>query len=345
MSKTKNEEVNEATLKGIIYDEYFKRADECILDKYEIDLWLKYKNKNVLWAEAKPKPHTIETMLAQLIFTIKRIHNDYFNPKYLCVFDNEKMAFILYSAIAPIFNDLDFNWKVRSSDTTTKEFKKISERIKASIERKNVLIEQENIYDFKELVFYYKKNKNELREWINNNIFIDELEGPLKIDDTNFQKVYNFWLDEVKKTINTDWNALKDRWKILDCDFYLADLFSYEDNNTIEKKLFVLLQNDIYVAQRKALGLQNVFDFTLKVEFNDNQVAHRQFWNKYVLPPEDKFWDLILKRKDLLVPIDIRERLGAFFTPLQWVKLSQQYMTDTWGNLDDYYIWDCAGGT
>jgi hypothetical protein len=36
---------------------------------------------------------------------------------------------------------------------------------------------------------------------------------------------------------------------------------------------------------------------------------------------------------------------GSFYTPLQWVKLSQQYMSDVWENLDAYYIWDCAAGT
>jgi hypothetical protein len=47
----------------------------------------------------------------------------------------------------------------------------------------------------------------------------------------------------------------------------------------------------------------------------------------------------------LLVSLDIRERLGAFFTPSQWVRLAHEYMADAWGDLKDYYIWDCAGGT
>ena len=48
-----------------------------------------------------------------------------------------------------------------------------------------------------------------------------------------------------------------------------------------------------------------------------------------------------------MVPQDIRERKGAFFTPRIWVELSQKYLTDYLGEnwQEDYYIWDCAGGT
>ena len=49
----------------------------------------------------------------------------------------------------------------------------------------------------------------------------------------------------------------------------------------------------------------------------------------------------------MLVEQDIRERKGAFYTPLKWVELSQQYMANYFGEdyQDDYYIWDCAAGT
>ncbi len=36
--------------------------------------------------------------------------------------------------------------------------------------------------------------------------------------------------------------------------------------------------------------------------------------------------ELKLKRRDLLVPQDIRERKGSFFTPKIWVDLSQKYL-------------------
>jgi hypothetical protein len=49
----------------------------------------------------------------------------------------------------------------------------------------------------------------------------------------------------------------------------------------------------------------------------------------------------------LLVPQDIRERKGSFYTPRIWVELSQKYLADVFGKdwQDEYYVWDCAAGT
>jgi hypothetical protein len=60
-----------------------------------------------------------------------------------------------------------------------------------------------------------------------------------------------------------------------------------------------------------------------------------------------EYWDYIIDRRDLLVPQNIRERKGSFFTPQKWVALSQQYIADVLGEdwQDEYYVWDCAAGT
>ncbi len=49
----------------------------------------------------------------------------------------------------------------------------------------------------------------------------------------------------------------------------------------------------------------------------------------------------------MLVPSDVRERKGAFFTPRIWVEKSQEYLAKALGQdyQEDYIIWDCAGGT
>lgn len=76
-------------------------------------------------------------------------------------------------------------------------------------------------------------------------------------------------------------------------------------------------------------------------------MAHTQFWNKYERPPKEAYWDYIIERRDLLVPQDVRERKGSFFTPQIWVELSQTYLADVLGEdwQDEYYVWDCAAGT
>ena len=49
----------------------------------------------------------------------------------------------------------------------------------------------------------------------------------------------------------------------------------------------------------------------------------------------------------ILVPQDIRERKGSFFTPQIWVQKSQEYLATALGEnwQDEYYVWDCAAGT
>ncbi|MBC8313668.1 MAG: hypothetical protein H8E33_05480, partial [Candidatus Cloacimonetes bacterium] len=136
---------------------------------------------------------------------------------------------------------------------------------------------------------------------------------------------------------------------IFDGDFYLADLFvddkdtqNIDDDLTIRDNLFVVFQNQGYKIAKE--NIKQMFDATINIR---NKDAYLQFWKLYKRPPIKEFQDYIIERRDLLVPQDIRERKGAFFTPRIWVELSQKYLTDYLGEnwQDDYYIWDCAAGT
>ena len=165
----------------------------------------------------------------------------------------------------------------------------------------------------------------------------------IPIDKNNFTFVYTKWLAEVKPTITVNWAVAKENG-IIDGDFYLADLLSSE-NQSIKDDLFVLLKQNHYLLDRNidAAGM-----FTSRTTyFNDGQKAHTQFWNKYERPPRKQYWDFIVRRRDLLVPQDIRERKGSFFTPKIWVELSQAYLAKTLGEdwQEEYYVWDCAAGT
>ncbi|MDR2684354.1 MAG: hypothetical protein LBB53_03105, partial [Prevotellaceae bacterium] len=84
-----------------------------------------------------------------------------------------------------------------------------------------------------------------------------------------------------------------------------------------------------------------------RADFTDNQKAHNVFWAKYERPPLEDYWDYIIERRDLLVPQDIRERKGSYFTPKIWVELSQRYIADVLGEnwQDEYVVWDCCAGT
>jgi hypothetical protein len=51
-------------------------------------------------------------MFSQLIFTAYKVQKDYETPKFLTVFDPEKIAFIYFSDIEQIYNEqkhADFN--------------------------------------------------------------------------------------------------------------------------------------------------------------------------------------------------------------------------------------------
>lgn len=292
-----------------------------------------FEQESLLWAEAKKGTSDIYKSLVQLVLTIgkARTFDKQLPPAFLGAFDAEKMSFIPYSEINDIFYINDFNWNVTPSNHETKEFKLIYNKVK-------------NILDENTLLFYYEKDDKDLKQFIKDNFIVGKFGvTKIKIDKNNFISVFNKWLQAVKPSIIMNWEMGKKR-SIIEADFYLADLLSHE-NKTLKEKLFVILNKDIYELDKR-LNDMGMFDIVY-TKFNDNQKAHNQFWNKYERPPKEEYWDYIIKRRDLLVPQDIRERKGSFFTPQIWVELSQKYLADTFGEnwQDEYYIWDCAAGT
>ena len=292
-----------------------------------------FEQESLLWAEAKKGSSNIYYSIVQLILTIgkARTFDKFLPPPMLGALDGEKIAFIPYNEIHDVFYQNDFNWNVTPSDYDTKEFKLIYEKVKTTIDQKTLL-------------FNYEDDDRELQKFIKSNFIVGKFGvTQTKIDKNNFMVIYNKWLQTVKPTIAVDWDIAK-KGGIIDGDFYLADLLSQE-NNTLKEKLFVLLKHDHYELDRK-ISESGLFSFS-STSFNDNQTAHTQFWNRYHRPPEEEYWDYIVERRDLLVPQDVRERKGSFFTPQIWVELSQKYLTDVLGEnwQDEYYIWDCAAGT
>ena len=289
--------------------------------------------QSLLWAEAKRGiVSDIYKPLVQLVLTIgkARTFDTYLPPPFLGVFDAEKIIFLPYKEILPFFSLNDFNWNVTPSDTATREFGLLYEAIKATLDEAG------------ELYFYrYDSHAEELRAFIQQHFSAKG--GQIQVNKNNFVAVYQRWLATVQPSIAVDWALLK-KQGIIDGDFFLADLLS-EHNQTLKEALYVLLQDDRYVLDRKidAMGLFH----ESSVFFKDKQRAHTQFWSLYQRPPREEYWAYIIDRRDLLVPQDVRERKGSFFTPQQWVELSQRYIADVLGEnwQEEYYVWDCAAGT
>jgi hypothetical protein len=292
----------------------------------------------LLWAEAKTGDFEIVTMFVQLVLTVgkARTFDKMLPPAFLGAFDFKKIAFVSYTSIQDIFYLNDFNWNVTPSNHETKEFKLIKDRIEATL--------QENSY-----VYDFLKDEKELKIFIKDNIANSSLTSKIKIDKNNFVPIYLRWLETIKPTIDVNWDELKQQFNITDSDFYLADLFvddkdttTIEDDITVKENLFVIFYKEQYQIPKK--NIKQIFDASVRIK---DKTTYQNFWKRYKRPPLQEFQDYIIERRDLLVPQDIRERKGAFFTPRPWVELSQKYLADVLGEnwQDEYYIWDCAAGT
>ena len=288
---------------------------------------------SLLWAEAKRGKADLREALVQLVLTIGRARtfDRHLPPMMLAAFDCARIAFVPYTAVQAVFQQNDFNWRVAPSDHSTREFKQLEGLIGESLERESA-------------IFSFSKDERALRGFIWNSLghYAGGV-GKIDIDKNNFISIYNRWLEAVKPTIGVDWDRLQSHG-IIDGDFFLADVLS-EENKTLKDKLFVLLEHDRYTLNRK-VDESELFT-SAEAHFTDNQRAHTQFWNRYVRPPAEVYWDFLVARRDLLVPQDIRERKGSFFTPRQWVELSQKYLADTLGEdwQEEYTVWDPAAGT
>ncbi|MBO7599471.1 MAG: hypothetical protein J6T70_20750 [Bacteroidales bacterium] len=331
----------EEQLKNEIAVKYFKKfVCTDIIKRIDFSVKNDY-GYYLLWAEAKQQPTDIYRMLAQLLITIKLDAWDMTPPKFLGCFDSEKIAFVLFYDVQPVFSLNDFNW----TQTPSQVDDKTVETVRNSIDKTKIF------------TFRYGDDNENIRNFIKQN-FNEHLESNFlatQIDKNNFIFVYQKWRKAVMPYINAPWEKLKKDHSIYDCFFFLAEL-NIDDNGTADisdDKIFYEDFNITFDATDKkpyellhSVGLD--FDVSYKFGFKDGGLEHYvEFWKLYKRPPKEEIWKYIINRWDLLVPQDVRERKGAFFTPQIWVEKSQEYLADVLGAdwQDDYYVWDCCAGT
>ncbi|EAJ9488561.1 hypothetical protein E5Z95_02735 [Campylobacter jejuni] len=323
--------LSEEPLKSKIKDLYFSKfnyvgtkIDFCITQNLGL-----LGEINLLWAEVKQGKSELKKSFVQLVLTIGK-YKFYTEqtPNLLCAFDAEKIAFLPFSSLQEIFYQSDINFSVTPSNHKSEQFLKLLKKLDSILNTAQI--------------FYYEKNDEELKTFIKENLTSENI-SKIKIDKNNFVSIYHKWNKMVKDTISIDWNLAKESG-IIDADFYLADLLSNE-NETISQNLFAILKKDYYEFNKTKSDLGSIINE--RTSFKDNQKAHHGFWAIYERPPRKEFWDYIIKRRDLLVDQDIRERKGAFFTPRIWVDKACEYLSKTFGEdyEEEYYIWDLAGGT
>lgn len=331
----------EETIKNQVARDFFVKFDTTQHIK-NIDFMVADKTKSnsenyyYLWAEAKKgNKADIYESFVQLILTVGKMNKVRLRyPSYFGAFDAEKFAILPFYDIMSVFTQNDFNWNVTSSNHETKEFKQLYAMAKDTLERNS-------------LIFYYDKHEKELKEFIKANFVLENTStAKIQVNKQNFKNVYLDWVEQVKPNINCAWEEEKP--DILDADFFIADLLS-QNNKTeeIRENLRILLQSDKYRVTSEVLTNGRVKRMFEEFHFTDEQKAHQQFWNKYERPPKRDVQDYVIERRDLLLPQDIRERKGAYFTPRIWVKKAQEYLAQALGEnyQDEYYIWDCAAGS
>ena len=333
----------EEELKGKVGRDWFNSFDDTrILGNIDFCVSPRKQNnqkepESFLWAEAKTKDFDTIAMFAQLILTIgkERTFDKHLPPAFLGVFDFKKIVFAPYNEVSDLFYLNDFNWNVAPSNHESKEFRLIKERIEEILSK--------NTY-----AFDFLTNEAELKFFIKHNLTSGSDDSKILIDKNNFVPIYLRWLTQVKPHINFDWTEGK-KQNILDSDFFLADLFvddkgtaSIDDDTPIKEELFVVFKNSHYEIAKE--NLKSLFNATIEIK---DKNKYEQFWKKYRREPLKEFQQYIIDRRDLLIPQDVRERKGAFFTPQIWVELSQKYLADVLGEQwqEEFYVWDCAAGT
>jgi hypothetical protein len=332
----------EETLKAMVFRDYFDKAKfayepnigniDFIVTEAKLAGGGLFK-AHYLWAEAKKGEVDEVSMMTQLVLTCKKTYNsgEFMPPPYLGCFDGKKIAFLPFHDILPIFAENDINWNAAPSNYLSDDFIKTRKKIT------KLLAKNFAVYDFDE-------DSEEIKRFIKNNFIPGRASTKSPITKNNFSHIYNRWVTEVMPTINISverWEKYK-REGVLDLDFFLADMMS-KDGKTITEKLNIILYNDNYKLQKDIEGEL----FKTDINFTDDGVAYKRFWNKYERPPAEEYQQYIMGRRDLLVPKNIREVKGSFFTPQIWVEKSQEYIAKTLGEnwQDEYTIWDCAAGT
>lgn len=328
----------EEQLKNEIAVKYFKKF-VCTDIIKRIDFSVKNDYGYLLWAEAKQQPTDIYKMLAQLLITIKADAWNLTPPKFLGCFDNEKIAFVQFYDVQSVFNLNDFNWTQTPSQVDDKTIA----TVKNTIDKNKIF------------TFYFNNDEPELKTFIADNFKDGGSLLSTLIDKNNFIFVYQKWCKAVKPYINADFEKLKKSYAVYDCDFFLAEL-NIDDNGTTDISDDRTVNEDFYITfspkgrrpyqllRKDGLGMDVKYEFGFK---GDGLDRYAEFWKLYKRPPKNEYWNYIIERKDLLVPQDVRERKGAFFTPQIWVEKSQQYIADVLGEnwQDEYYMWDCCAGT
>lgn len=304
--------------------------------------------RHLLWAEAKNEKTHFSVMLTQLLLTVKStfFSGEVIPPAYLAVFDPEELQLFNTADFTEFFFRNDIEWKTRPSDHKNPRFKELQDLVNDYARAKLVI------------TFKHEEQLDTFKNFIRGDFLKQVDVQGIDITIANLNHVFNEWVDKVKPQINVT-DAQWKEWQqqgIYASDFFLADAYvGNTEDATIVDGLKVGILGVVYFVKQDSKQI-SLYDADLKrVTFKDGGKAYRDFWKRYKRPPrnvraydtEKTPWEQILERRDVLVPRDIMERKGAFFTPRIWVTKAHEYLAEALGEdwQDEYVIYDCCAGS
>ena len=214
-------------------------------------------------------------------------------PRFIGCFDNEKIAFVEYHHILPVFNLNDFNWTQAPSGVDEK-----------TVETVRGVVPPDKI-----VVFRFGADDAEIKAFIRRNIVPGEsvaLATP--IDRNNFTFIYQKWRAEVMPHIDAPWDVLKKKYALYDRDFFIAEM-NVDDNGTPEvtddclaADFYITFDANSptpYTVKRKnedELNFNLTFGFKAAAEtaaphmesrhLGGGLSAYASFWRRYKRPPK-----------------------------------------------------------
>ena len=324
----------EEARKVFVRDTYFPKYDYV---PGRIDFVLTMRTspaRHLLWGEAKRGAQDVHEMLTQLLLTVKPVYDagKTVPPNWLCVFDAQKFAAVRFHDVLGLFAANDVDWTTRPSNHKADGFIRLMK------------MAREQVADVR--LFRFGEQDAALKAFAKSLADAKSDFGGIEVNRNNFVHIFNMWLKTVRPAIALDsllWEELK-KEGLLDGDFFLADLFSKEGLTVdLAQSLKIVLKHHEYRIKQE-VRLQTLFS---EFGFGDGGAKYREFWSVYKRPPQNTEMIQIMQRRDLLVPTQIREVKGAFFTPQIWVQKAQEYIAAAFGDdwQERYTVWDCAAGT
>lgn len=296
------------------------RSEEDVKDAYIKALNLKGYSKNLIdiqtkeiWFEAKEGgKHSTYAMFTQLMHYVQRaLDAGEHLPTFLAAIDTQKAAIMKTADVIPFLKKKTFKWGKSASSYTQEALDAVSAHIGTYF-----------------VSFKIETHEDEFIATVKNAIASGDIIR-VAITPDNLKQVFDKWVAmigaEIKGVAPEDFALL-----------FFADIMS-DGTVSTHKNLpaGLLFRDGKPVFERDG----NLYEL-------GSHEGYRRFWAIYHRPPDAKYRNYLLERRDSLIPLDERAFKGAYYTPLHVVDKAYDTLAETLGKnwQQNYIVWDmCCG--